>query len=99
MKDNAPVVKELQVPPEQVSIFVGSGGVNLRRLRVDVGVTVSQLGEGKYQIFAPNREALTEAEERISELLSKDVSCKNNICAAFDLSAFTLHNCVFLATD
>ena len=75
LKENAPVMKELQVPAEQVALFIGTGGINLRRLRVDVGVTVSALGEGKYQIFAPNREALAEAEERIQELLAKDVSC------------------------
>ena len=72
-KDNSPVLKELNVPLEQQARLLGSGGVNLRKLKSDVGVSVSGLGEGKYQIFAPNQEAHNEAMQRINELLAQDV--------------------------
>ena len=73
-KTNSPVVSEVTVAPEQIARFLGSGGVNLRKLKSDIGVSVSGVGEGRFHVFAPNREAHDEAEERIQQLLQQDVS-------------------------
>ena len=73
-KDNSPLMTEISVAVEQQARFLGSGGINLRKLKSDVGVSINALGEGKYQLFAPNRDAHDEATERINELLAQDVS-------------------------
>ena len=38
------------------------------------GVSVTQLDDGEFQVFAPNQAAMEEAKEKIDELLKEDVS-------------------------
>lgn len=73
-KPNSPVVSEVEVAPESMARFLGSGGVNLRKLKSELGVTVNAAGEGKYDVFSPNRDAHDEGHERIAQLLAQDVS-------------------------
>lgn len=87
-KDNHPVMKTIHVPAYKKSKFIGVGGANLKKLVAQIGVKVTLLDEslddhtntndktklerGNVQLFAPNQEAMTEAEEFINQLLEKE---------------------------
>jgi len=69
MKDNGPVLETLNITAAQRPQFLGPGGYNLRKLQADAGVSIVGEEDGKFQMFAPNKDALAEATERIQELL------------------------------
>ncbi|XP_071801862.1 polyribonucleotide nucleotidyltransferase 1, mitochondrial-like [Asterias amurensis] len=71
-KDNSPVTENLEVPIPRRSKFVGPGGYNLKKIRAETGVTISQLDENHFSIFAPTPNAMEEAKEIIEELLEED---------------------------
>lgn len=71
-KDIMPVIEEIEVPVHQRGKFIGVGGTNLKKIFVETGVQISPLDECKYNIFAPNAAAMTEAKELIDELLKQD---------------------------
>ena len=72
-KENHPVIEKLDIPANKRSKFVGSGGHNLRKLMADTGVSINQDGDGTFQVFAPNKQSLEEAKEKIEELLAEEV--------------------------
>lgn len=86
-KENHPVIKTIHVPPHKKAKFIGFGGANLKKLMAEIGVRVSAYGEeddgqsgdtlgatlrDNFMIFAPNKDAMQEAEEWIQTLLEKD---------------------------
>ncbi|XP_071079046.1 polyribonucleotide nucleotidyltransferase 1, mitochondrial-like [Haliotis cracherodii] len=72
-KENGPVTETLQVPPHKRPRFVGAGGYNLQKIRSQTGVTITNMDETTFQVFAPNKDAMEEAREIIDELLQDNV--------------------------
>nr|KAG8541971.1 hypothetical protein GDO81_027777 [Engystomops pustulosus] len=71
-KENSPVIETVQVPLSKRTRFVGPGGYNLKKLQAETGVTVSQLDEEIFSVFAPTPSAMQEAREFISDLCKDD---------------------------
>ncbi|KAM5164668.1 polyribonucleotide nucleotidyltransferase 1, mitochondrial [Mantella aurantiaca] len=71
-KENSPVVENVNVPLSKRARFVGPGGYNLKKLQAETGVTVSQLDEEVFSVFAPTPGAMHEAREFISEICKDD---------------------------
>ncbi|XP_030052070.1 polyribonucleotide nucleotidyltransferase 1, mitochondrial [Microcaecilia unicolor] len=71
-KENGPVVETVQVPLSKRMRFVGPGGLNLKKLQAETGVTLSQLDEETFSVFAPTPDAMHEAREFISEICKDD---------------------------
>ncbi|KAF7252478.1 Polyribonucleotide nucleotidyltransferase 1, mitochondrial [Varanus komodoensis] len=71
-KENGPLVETVQVPLARRGRFVGPGGYNLKKLQAETGVTVSQIDEETFSIFAPTPAALHEAQEFITEICKDD---------------------------
>ncbi|KAM8858501.1 polyribonucleotide nucleotidyltransferase 1, mitochondrial [Spinachia spinachia] len=70
-KENGPVVETIRVPVSRRARFAGPGGCNLRRLQAQTGVTISQVDEETFSVFAPTPGAMSEAQDFIGEI-SKD---------------------------
>lgn len=81
-KPNHPVIKTIRIPQHKVAAFVGFGGANLKKLMAKIGVRVSAYGEtdatelgaansDNFIMFAPNQEAMLEAEEYIKSIVEK----------------------------
>ncbi|XP_044519287.1 polyribonucleotide nucleotidyltransferase 1, mitochondrial [Gracilinanus agilis] len=71
-KENGPVVETVQVPLSKRAKFVGPGGYNLKRLQAQTGVTINQVDEESYSVFAPTPSAMNEAREFITEICKDD---------------------------
>ncbi|XP_039535221.1 polyribonucleotide nucleotidyltransferase 1, mitochondrial isoform X2 [Pimephales promelas] len=71
-KENGPVVENVSVPLSRRARFVGPGGFNLRRLQAQTGVTISQVDEDSFCVFAPTPSAMNEAQEFIREICKDD---------------------------
>uniref|UniRef100_A0A3Q3KCV4 Polyribonucleotide nucleotidyltransferase 1, mitochondrial n=1 Tax=Monopterus albus TaxID=43700 RepID=A0A3Q3KCV4_MONAL len=71
-KENGPVVENVRVPVSKRARFVGPGGYNLRRLQAETGVTISQVDEETFSVFAPTPGAMNEAQDFITEICKDD---------------------------
>ncbi|KAM8942671.1 polyribonucleotide nucleotidyltransferase 1, mitochondrial [Lycaon pictus] len=71
-KENGPVVETIQVPLSKRAKFVGPGGYHLKKLQAETGVTVSQVDEETFSVFAPTPSAMHEARDFITELCKDD---------------------------
>ncbi|XP_040207092.1 polyribonucleotide nucleotidyltransferase 1, mitochondrial [Rana temporaria] len=71
-KENSPVVENVNVPMSKRARFIGPGGYNLKKLQAQTGVTVSQLDEEVFSVFAPTPSAMHEAREFISDICKDD---------------------------
>uniref|UniRef100_A0A663E5P1 Polyribonucleotide nucleotidyltransferase 1, mitochondrial n=1 Tax=Aquila chrysaetos chrysaetos TaxID=223781 RepID=A0A663E5P1_AQUCH len=71
-KESGPVVETVHVPLSKRLRFVGPGAYNLKKLQAQTGVTVSQLDEETYSVFAPTPSAMHEAREFIREICKDD---------------------------
>ncbi|KAL4640823.1 polyribonucleotide nucleotidyltransferase 1, mitochondrial [Arapaima gigas] len=71
-KENGPVVETVRVPISRRARFIGPGGYNLRKLQVETGVTISQVDEETFSVFAPTPGAMSEAQEFITEVCKDD---------------------------
>uniref|UniRef100_A0A8C6KNQ9 polyribonucleotide nucleotidyltransferase n=1 Tax=Nothobranchius furzeri TaxID=105023 RepID=A0A8C6KNQ9_NOTFU len=71
-KENGPVVENVRVPLSRRARFVGPGGCNLRKLQAQTGVTISQVDEETFSVFAPTPGAMNEAQEFIREVCKDD---------------------------
>uniref|UniRef100_A0A452RWF0 polyribonucleotide nucleotidyltransferase n=1 Tax=Ursus americanus TaxID=9643 RepID=A0A452RWF0_URSAM len=71
-KENGPVVETVQVPLSKRAKFVGPGGYNLKKLQAETGVTVSQVDEETFSVFAPTPSAMHEARDFITEICKDD---------------------------
>uniref|UniRef100_A0A667ZWP9 Polynucleotide phosphorylase 1 n=1 Tax=Myripristis murdjan TaxID=586833 RepID=A0A667ZWP9_9TELE len=75
-KENGPVVENVRVPVSRRARFVGPGGYNLRRLQAQTGVTISQMDEETFSVFAPTPGAMNEAQDFITEVCKDDTTFK-----------------------
>ncbi|CAH1113717.1 unnamed protein product [Psylliodes chrysocephalus] len=71
-KDNWPVCKKLEVEAHKRARLLGIGGVNVKKLFAETGVSVSQIDDTTFQVFAPSQSAMDEADEIIQKLLSTE---------------------------
>nr|XP_036876336.1 polyribonucleotide nucleotidyltransferase 1, mitochondrial isoform X1 [Manis javanica] len=71
-KENGPVVETVQVPLSKRAKFVGPGGYHLKKLQAETGVTISQVDEETFSIFAPTPSAMHEARDFITEICKDD---------------------------
>ncbi|XP_038607545.1 polyribonucleotide nucleotidyltransferase 1, mitochondrial [Tachyglossus aculeatus] len=71
-KENGPVVETVQVPLSRRAKFVGPGGYNIKKLQAETGVTISQVDEETFSVFAPTPTAMHEATEFINEICKDD---------------------------
>ncbi|KAM4693802.1 polyribonucleotide nucleotidyltransferase 1, mitochondrial [Discoglossus pictus] len=71
-KENSPVVETVQVPLSKRVRFVGPGGYNLKKLQAETGVSVTQIDEETFSVFAPTPSAMHEAREFINEVCKDD---------------------------
>ncbi|KAF6105556.1 polyribonucleotide nucleotidyltransferase 1 [Phyllostomus discolor] len=71
-KENGPVVETVQVPLSKRAKFVGPGGYNLKKLQAETGVTISQVDEETFSVFAPTPSAMHEAKDFITEICKDD---------------------------
>uniref|UniRef100_A0A671XX61 polyribonucleotide nucleotidyltransferase n=1 Tax=Sparus aurata TaxID=8175 RepID=A0A671XX61_SPAAU len=83
-KENGPVVENVRVPVSKRARFVGPGGYNLRRLqktnqkhdffviKIQFCVTISQVDEETFSVFAPTPGAMAEAQEFITDICKDD---------------------------
>jgi len=71
-KDCWPVSRRLEVPPHKRGKFLGPAGLNVKKITQDTGVQISAESEGVWQLFAPNPEAMLEAETTIEEILAEE---------------------------
>ncbi|XP_060043235.1 polyribonucleotide nucleotidyltransferase 1, mitochondrial isoform X2 [Erinaceus europaeus] len=71
-KENGPVVETIQVPLSKRAKFVGPGGYHLKKLQANTGVTISQVDEETFSIFAPTPSAMHEARDFITEICKDD---------------------------
>ncbi|XP_012873464.1 PREDICTED: polyribonucleotide nucleotidyltransferase 1, mitochondrial [Dipodomys ordii] len=82
-KENGPVVETVQVPLSKRAKFVGPGGYHLKKLQAQTGVTISQVDEETYSIFAPTPNAMHEARDFITELCKDDQEQKLEFGAVY----------------
>nr|XP_023023787.1 polyribonucleotide nucleotidyltransferase 1, mitochondrial [Leptinotarsa decemlineata] len=71
-KDNWPVSMKLEVEAHKRSRLLGIGGINMKKLFAQTGVHVSQVDDTTFEVFAPSRSAMDEAEEIIQKLLTTE---------------------------
>lgn len=66
-KTEWPVVASIEVPPHKRGSFLGTGGINVKRLTAETGVQVTPdpVQVNLFNIFAPNQEIMNEAQEII----------------------------------
>uniref|UniRef100_A0A8I5ZRL9 polyribonucleotide nucleotidyltransferase n=1 Tax=Rattus norvegicus TaxID=10116 RepID=A0A8I5ZRL9_RAT len=72
-KENGPVVETVKVPLSKRAKFIGPGGYHLKKLQAETGVTISQVDEETFSIFAPTPTAMHEARDFITEICRDDV--------------------------
>ncbi|NXJ13030.1 PNPT1 nucleotidyltransferase, partial [Odontophorus gujanensis] len=71
-KESGPVVETVRVPLSKRLRLVGPEASNLKKLQAQTGVTLSQLDEETYSVFAPTPSAMHEAREFIREICKDD---------------------------
>lgn len=71
-KHNKPMYEIIEVPLAKRGRFIGVGGLNLKRLRKDIGIEIDSIDETKFSLFAATPEIMDEAKQYINELL-KDI--------------------------
>lgn len=82
-KDSHPVTKTFHVPSHKISKFIGFGGYNLKKILRQLGVKVSEYSDDSeesqmsverdnFMMFAPNNDAMQEAEDYINKLLASE---------------------------
>ncbi|KAM9600964.1 polyribonucleotide nucleotidyltransferase 1, mitochondrial isoform 2-T2 [Trichechus inunguis] len=71
-KENGPVIETVQVPLSKRSKFVGPGGYHLKKLQAETGVSISQVDEETFSVFAPTPSAMHEARDFITEICKDD---------------------------
>ncbi|XP_028041172.1 polyribonucleotide nucleotidyltransferase 1, mitochondrial-like [Bombyx mandarina] len=72
LKENMPVIEEIEVEAHKRPKLLGLGGSNLKKLYVETGVQVTPVDETKYSVFAPSRPAMDEARSRMAAWLASE---------------------------
>ncbi|CAF3353393.1 unnamed protein product [Rotaria socialis] len=68
-KYNTPELETLTIPSHKRGRFLGIGGLNLKKILTQTGVTIVPIDEITYSIFAPNKDAMNEAKQIVNKLL------------------------------
>uniref|UniRef100_A0A1A9V7M4 polyribonucleotide nucleotidyltransferase n=1 Tax=Glossina austeni TaxID=7395 RepID=A0A1A9V7M4_GLOAU len=68
-KDCWPVTERLTIEPNQRLRLIGPSGINLKKLYLETGATVTALDETNFTLFAPSQAAMDESKEIIENLL------------------------------
>ena len=71
-KHNKPVIETIEIPIHKRAKFLGTGGSNLKKIFIETGVNIHSQDDNMYSIFAPNQDAMNEAQEMINQILTKD---------------------------
>ncbi|XP_046686776.1 polyribonucleotide nucleotidyltransferase 1, mitochondrial-like [Homalodisca vitripennis] len=71
-KSNWPVSVTLDVPVHKRGKLIGPGGNNLKKIMLETGAQVIPDEEAGFRVFAPNQEAMDEAQEMINSLLKSE---------------------------
>ena len=71
-KHNKPVLETIEIPIHKRARFLGTGGSNLKKIFIETGVNIHAQDDNMYSIFAPNQDAMNEAQEMINQILTKD---------------------------
>uniref|UniRef100_A0A1B6M4S1 S1 motif domain-containing protein n=2 Tax=Graphocephala atropunctata TaxID=36148 RepID=A0A1B6M4S1_9HEMI len=71
-KSNWPVSETLEVPAHKRGKLIGPGGNNLKKIMLETGAQVTTDEEAGFRIFAPNQEAMDEAQEMVNSLLKSE---------------------------
>lgn len=72
LKENMPVIEEIEVEAHKRPKLLGLGGSNLKKLYVETGVQVTPVDETKYSVFAPSQPAMDEARSRMAAWLASE---------------------------
>lgn len=72
-KSNQPIIKNFPVSITERSKLIGIGGINLKRIYAKTGVTINPVDETNFSLFAPNQNALKEAEDLIKTYMDQPV--------------------------
>ncbi|EDO46783.1 predicted protein, partial [Nematostella vectensis] len=68
-KDNIPVSGSVRVPLSKRGRLIGTGGMVIRALQQELGVSIDQVEEEEFLVFAPDQTTYDEAISKINELL------------------------------
>ena len=71
-KDCWPVSETLTIEPYQRAKIIGPGGLNMKKIYLEIGVQLTQVDENTFNIFASSQSAMDEAKEYIEKLLKTD---------------------------
>lgn len=71
-KQSWPLSKRLEIEQHKRSKFYGVGGIHLKKLFVETGVQVSQIDDNTFEMFAPDQQAMDEADEMINRWLTSE---------------------------
>jgi polyribonucleotide nucleotidyltransferase len=73
-KETWPVNKKLEIPVHKRSRFLGLGGIHLKRLTSETGVQVTEVLDSPnfYNLFAPNEQAMREADDFIAKVMAEE---------------------------
>lgn len=85
-KHNLPVIAKIEIPQHKRGSFLGLNGHNLKRLKAEIGVTITQDSDNSntFNLFAPNQDAMNEAQEYIDEKLKEDQEVDLEFGAIYD---------------
>lgn len=89
-------MEKLVLPANKRSRFVGLGGINLRRLEMETGVQITQDEDGGFQMFAPNRTAMEEAQEMVQALTASDAEPVLEFGAVYTAKVFETFPRIYL---
>ncbi|XP_037951973.1 polyribonucleotide nucleotidyltransferase 1, mitochondrial-like [Teleopsis dalmanni] len=71
-KDCWPVTERISIEPQQRVKLIGPSGMNIKRIYLETGTTITAEDETSFSLFAPSEAAMDEAKEQIDALLVKD---------------------------
>lgn len=71
-KDCWPVSEKLTINPSQRARLIGPGGMNIKRIFLEIGAQLNQEDECTFNVFAPSQLAMAEVMEHVRGLLKPD---------------------------
>jgi polyribonucleotide nucleotidyltransferase len=71
LSDHAPRIETMRVPEDKIRTIIGKGGVTIKALIEQTGVTIDIDDSGLVQLFSPNTAALEEAKKQIKALIAE----------------------------
>ncbi len=71
LSEHAPRIETMRVPEDKIRTIIGKGGVTIKALIEQTGVTIDIDDSGLVQLFSPNTAALEEAKKQIKALIAE----------------------------